>query len=92
MLKFGFFRLLAVLAFGIVIPYGLHRLGRAIGLPLMIAAAVALGLAYGAIKADNPWSGDGFGSNLRLMGVSALALTTYVGVSVFIARAVARRL
>ncbi len=35
----------------------------------MIAAAVALGLAYGAIKADNPWSGDGLFQNLQLMSV-----------------------
>ena len=36
---------------------------------LLIAGAVALGLAYGAIKADNPWAGDGLVRNLHLMGV-----------------------
>ena len=58
----------------------------------MIAAAVALGLAYGVIKADNPWSGDGLFQNLQLMGVSAVALAAYVAASVLAARAIARRL
>ena len=92
MLRVGFVRLLAVLVFGIVIPFGLWRLSRAIGVSLVIVAAVALGLAYGALKADNPWSGDGLAGNLRLMAVSAIALAAYVGVSVAAARAVARRL
>jgi hypothetical protein len=90
MLKIGFLRVLAVLAFGIVIPYGLYRVSRAVGAPLMVAAAIALGLAYGAIKADNPWSGDGLAINLRLMGVSAAALAAYVGLSVAAARLVAK--
>ena len=92
MLRVGFVRLLAVLVFGIVIPFGLWRLSRAIGVSLVIVAAVALGLAYGALKADNPWSGDGLAGNLRLMAVSAIALAAYVGVSVAAATAIARRL
>ncbi len=92
MLRLGAFRLLAVLAFGIAIPYGLYRLSCAIGVPLMIAGAVAIGLAYGAIKADNPWSGEGFEGNLRLMAVSAAVLAAYVGLSVATARAVVKRM
>jgi hypothetical protein len=91
MLRFGFLRFLAVLTFGIAVPYGLYRLSRAVGLPLLIGAAIALGLAYGALKADNPWSGDGLAKNLRLVGISASALAAYVGLSVAAARAVARR-
>ncbi len=92
MLKIGFLRVLAVLVLGIALPYGLYRLSRAVGAPALVAAAVALGLAYGAIKADNPWSGDGLGSNLTLMGVSAAILAVYVGLSVAAARAIAKRL
>jgi hypothetical protein len=92
MLRFGFVRILAILIVGIAIPFGLYRLNRAVGLPVMIAAAIALGLAYGAIKADNPWSGDGLTINLRLMGVSAAALAAYVVASVVAARAIAKRL
>jgi hypothetical protein len=65
---------------------------RTICLLLMIAAAVGLGLAYGAIKADNPWSGDGLATNLQLMAVSAATLAVYVGVSVITAREIAKRL
>ena len=92
MLRLGFVRLLAVATFGIAIPYALYRLSRGVGLPALIAAAVALGLAYGAIKADNPWSGDGLAGNLRLMALSAFALALYVGASVSAARMVAKRL
>ncbi len=92
MLRFGFVRILALLALGIVVPFGLYRLSRAVGLPLTIAAAVALGLIYGAIKADNPWSGDGLVINLRLMGVSAAAIAAYVAISVAAVREIAKRL
>ena len=92
MLRIGFLRGLAVLVFVILVPFGLYRLSRAMGVPLMIAAAIALGLAYGAVKADNPWSGDGLTSNLKLMAVSAAAVSGYVAVSVLAARAIARRL
>ena len=92
MLRLGFVRLIAVVAFGIVIPYALHRLSCRVGLPIMIALAVAVGLAYGAMKADNPWSGDGLGGNLRLMAVSACVLAAYVGVSVTVARRAAKSL
>jgi hypothetical protein len=92
MLKIGFLRVLAVLALGIALPYGLYRLSRAVGALAVIVAAVALGLAYGAIKADSPWSGDGLQVNLRLMVVSAAVLGVYVGLSVAAARAIAKRL
>ena len=92
MLRLGVLRLSAILIFGVAIPFGLYRLSRVVGLPLMIGAAIALGLAYGALKADNPWSGDGLARNLRLVGISAAALAAYVGLSVAAARAVARRL
>ncbi len=92
MLKLGVLRLSAILIFAIAIPFELFRLSRVVGLPLVIGAAIALGLAYGALKADNPWSGDGLAKNLRFVAISAGALAAYVGLSVAAARAVARRL
>ena len=80
----------ALLVFGLVVPFALYRLSRLVGLPLMIAAAFFLGLAYGALKADHPWSGEGLASNLFLMAVSALALALYAGLSVAAARAISR--
>ncbi len=92
MLKSSFRPILAVLVFGIAVPIGLHRLSRATGVAWLIAAAVALGLLYGAIKADSAWSGDGLIVNLRLMAVCAVILAAYVGISVAAVEAIARRL
>ena len=92
MLRFGLLRRLAVLIVFVAAPYGLYKLSRAIGFPTTIAGAVAIGLAYGALKADHAWAGDGLFDNLRLMGVSAAALAAYVAVSVWAARAIAKRL
>ncbi|RBP09699.1 hypothetical protein DFR50_12144 [Roseiarcus fermentans] len=92
MLRFGLLPVLAVVTLAGILPYGLYRLSRALGAPLTVAGAVALGLAYGAFKADNPWSGDGLAVNLRIMAVSAAVLGAYAGVSVAVARAIARRL
>lgn len=90
MVKIGLLRLLALLVFGVAVPYGLWKLSRAIGLPVVVALAVATGLAYGAIKADNPWSGDGLTANLQVMAISAAVLGAYAIVSVIAARGVAR--
>ena len=92
MLKIGLLRLLAIAVFGIAVPCVLYQASRRIGSPLMIAGAVAIGLAYGALKADHAWAGDGLFANLRLMGVSAAALAAYVAVSVWAGRAIAKRL
>ena len=92
MLRFGFVRILAILLVGIAIPFALYQVSRRIALPVLIAVAVGLGLAYGAIKADGPWSGDGLFQNLQLMSVSAAALAAYVWLSVVVARQIAKRL
>ena len=92
MLRVGLIGGLAILTFGLALPWALLRASRAMGLPLTVVGGVALGLAYGAIKADNPWSGDGLAGNLRLMAVSAAIVGGYVGVSVVAAGAVAKRL
>ena len=89
MVGLGILRLLAVLAIGLAFSYLLYRLSRAVGLGLLTGGAAAVGLGYGALKADNPWSGAGLADNLLLMGVCALALAAYAGVSVAAARAIA---
>jgi hypothetical protein len=73
MLKIGLVRLLWLALIGLLIPVGVYRLSRLIGAPLLLLLAVAIGLGYGALKADNPWNGDGLAANLGLMAVSALA-------------------
>jgi hypothetical protein len=90
MLKIGLVRLLAVALFGLVIPLGAYRLGRRIGVRLVLLLAVALGLGYGALKAENPWSGDGLVGNLTLMAASALVLLAYVGLAIGAAIVVAK--
>jgi hypothetical protein len=82
MLKIGLLRLFWVALFGLIIPFGVYRLSRRIGVCLLMLLAVAIGLGYGALKADNPWNGDGLVGNLGLMAVSALALAAYAGASV----------
>ena len=90
MLRFGLFRLFAILLFGIAIPFAIHRLSRLVGLWPILAAAFAAGLAYGALKADNAWSGAGLADNLLLMATSALVLVAYVALCFVAAKAVAR--
>ena len=90
MIRFGLFRLFAILLLAIAIPFGIHRLSRLVGLWPLLAAAFAAGLAYGALKADNAWSGAGLAGNLLLMAASAFVLVAYVGVSFVAAKAVAR--
>jgi hypothetical protein len=90
MLKFGLVQLLVLALFGLVIPFFAFRLSRRIGVRLLLLLAVAIGLGYGALKAENPWFGDGLVGNLTLMAASALALLAYVGLAVAGATIVAR--
>ena len=93
MLKIGLVRLVRLVwlaLFGLVIPFGVYRLSRRLGVTLLLILAAALGLGYGALKADNPWSGDGLLGNLTLMAASALVALAYVGLIVAGARAAAR--
>ena len=76
--------------FGLVVPFGLFKLNRRIGAPLLLVLAAASGLAYGAAKADNPWSGDGLMGNLRLMAISALVMLAYVALALGVAGLIAK--
>jgi hypothetical protein len=70
-----------------------QAISRRIGTPLLLVLVVAIGLGYGALKADNPWSGDGLDANLLLMATSALVLLVYaapaVGAAAIVAKAAA---
>jgi hypothetical protein len=48
------------------------------------------GLGYGALKSDEPWTGQGVVENLALMLASALVVVLYVGFSVGAAGLVAK--
>ena len=89
MLKIGLFRLFWVALFGLVIPFGVYKLSCRIGVRLLLLLAVAIGLGYGALKAEHPWSGSGLAGNLTLMAASALVLLAYAGLAVGVGRAVA---
>ncbi len=80
----------AIMLFGLIIPFALYRLGRRIGLTLLLAAALAVGLGYGALKSEQPWAGHGIVENLGLMLASALVVVAYVGLSVGAAGLVAK--
>ena len=89
MLKLGLKPLLAILVFGIAVPFALHKAALRIGAPLLILLAAALGLGYGALKADNAWNGQGLMDNLRLMAICAMVAAAYVGLSLGAAKALA---
>ena len=81
---------LAILVFGLLVPFAIYRLERRIGFGPLLALFLAAGLAYGALKADRPWAGQGLSTNVSLMLVSALALTAYAAVSLGAAKVVAK--
>ncbi len=95
MLRIGIVRLLALVAFGLVLPFTLYRVRRRIGAPSVLALGLLVGLGYGAIKATDAWSGQGLVSNLTLMATSGLIVLAYVALSLaatsFIAKAVSKR-
>jgi len=80
--KIGILSIAAILLFGLIIPFAAYRLARRIGLRLLLALALAVGLGYGALKSDEPWTGQGLVENLALMLASALIVVLYVGLSV----------
>ena len=51
MARIGLFSSLVIVAFGVVAPFFIFKLGRLIGLAPLLALAFLAGLGYGAIKA-----------------------------------------
>ena len=73
-----------------MIPISAYRLERRIGFRPVLGLAVVAGLAYGALKADNPWSGQGLSKNLSLMLLSAFALVAYAALSLGVVNLIAK--
>jgi hypothetical protein len=88
--KIGIVSIAAIVLFGLIIPFAASRLARRIGLRLLIAFALAVGLGYGALKSDEPWTGQGLVENVALMLASAVVVVLYIGLSVGAASLVAR--
>jgi hypothetical protein len=88
--KLGILTIAAILVFGLVIPFAAYRLSRRLGLRLLLAFALAVGLGYGALKSDHPWTGQGAVDNVALMLASAAVLAAYIGLSIGAAGLVAR--
>jgi hypothetical protein len=81
MARIGLYPALIVVAFGIVAPFFIFKLGRLIGFaPLLVLASLA-GLGYGAMKAEYPWVANGALGNIAFMAGSAFILVLYAAVS-----------
>ena len=78
--KIGIISIAAIMLFGLIIPSIASAAGSD-STPLL-AAALAIGLGYGALKSDEPWTGQGAVENLALMLASGLVVVAYVGLSV----------
>jgi hypothetical protein len=81
MVRIGLYPALIIIVFGAVIPCFIFKLGRLIGLTPLLALGLVVGLAYGAVKSEYPWYGNGLLGNATLMAASALILVAYVWLS-----------
>jgi hypothetical protein len=81
MARIGLFSSLVIVAFGIVAPFFIFKLGRLIGLTPLLALAFLLGLGYGALKAGYPWNEQGWPGNAIFMAASVVAWVAYVALS-----------
>jgi hypothetical protein len=79
--RIGLYSTLIILVFGVVVPVFIFRLCRSIGFNAFLALTVFIGLAYGAVKAEYPWYGEGIVGNAMFMAASALILVAYVALS-----------
>jgi hypothetical protein len=79
--RIGLYSSLIILVFGVVVPFFIFKLGRLIGFTPLLALTVFTGLAYGAVKAEYSWYGDGIVGNASLMAASAFVLVAYVAAS-----------
>src|ERR1700735_710458 len=80
MARLGLYSSLIIVAFGVVVPFFIFKLGRLIGLAPLLALAFLMGLGYGAVKAEYPWS-EGWLGNAMFMVASVLAWIVYVALS-----------
>ena len=80
MARIGLYSSLVIVAFGIVVPFFIFKLGRFIGFAPLLALASLIGLGYGAVKAEYPWSEGALG-NAMFMAGSVVAWVAYVALS-----------
>ncbi len=81
MARIGLYPALIVVVFGIVAPFFIFKLGRLIGLAPLLVLAFALGLGYGAVKAEYPWVANELIGNVAFMAASAVIVAIYAAVS-----------
>jgi uncharacterized membrane protein (DUF2068 family) len=89
MARIGLYSSLVVVAFGIVVPFFIYRLGRFIGFAPLLALAFLVGLGYGAVKAEYPWSEGALGNSL-FIAASVVAWVAYFALSYGAARLISR--
>jgi hypothetical protein len=89
MARIGLYSSLVIVCFGIVVPFFIFKLGRFIGFAPLLALAAMIGLGYGAVKADYPWSEGAFG-NAVFMAASVVAWVAYFALSYGAARLISR--
>jgi hypothetical protein len=81
MARIGLYSSLMIVAFGVLVPFFIFKLGRFVGLAPLLALAVLVGLGYGAIKAGYPWNEQGWPGNAIFMAASVVAWVAYVALS-----------
>jgi hypothetical protein len=79
--RIGLYPALIIVVFGIVAPFFIFKFGRLIGLAPLLVLAFALGLGYGAVKAEYPWVANGLIGNIAFMTASAFLFVVYAAVS-----------
>ncbi len=80
MARIGLYPSLIIVVFGVVVPFFIFKLGRSIGFMPLLALAVLVGLGYGGVKVEYPWSEGSLG-NAMFMTASVLAWVAYVALS-----------
>jgi hypothetical protein len=79
--RIGLYPALIVVVFGVVAPFFIFKLGRLIGFAALLALAFLIGLAYGAVKAEYHWYGNGLLGNLAFMAASVFFLLLYAAIA-----------
>jgi hypothetical protein len=81
MARIGLYSSLIIVAFGVVVPFFIFKLGRFVGFAPLLALAFLVGLGYGAIKAGYPWNEQVWPGNAMFMAASVVAWVAYVALS-----------
>jgi len=82
---------LAILVFAIVIPMTVRHIARWVGFTGAVALAFAVGLAYGVIKSQDTWFGQGSATSLTFVLACAFILAAYAALCLTVARFLTRK-